>query len=436
MYDNSMNISLFSNGVNNESYPGLTFSSTNSSSQFNLTNSDVYFINNSNYPQNNWSVSSSSPSPSDVNPLERNKFILPWWQQVIWTLVFGGMILVATGGNTIVIWLVLAHKRMRTVTNYFIVNLSIADIMVSTLNVIFNFTCMLNGDWPFGTLYCKISNYIAIVSVSASVLTLMAISIDRYVAIIYPLKPRMSKKTTVFITLAIWIIGSILSLPNILYSTTKREYFLNGDYRDICFLDWPDGPATSSKFDYIYNVIILLVTYMVPICSMCFTYSRVGLELWGSKGIGEYTEKQVESMKSKRKIVKMMIVVFVIFAVCWLPYHGYFLLTHHFPEMMEADYVQQIYLIIYWLAMSNSMYNPIIYCWMNSRFREGFKKIFCCLCYDNSDSDNFLESKLTRRGKSSFSEACITETKIRLNGNGHGTALMMDETIKQAEYRL
>uniref|UniRef100_A0A7G3AZK5 Putative tachykinin-like peptides receptor 99d cyphomyrmex costatus n=2 Tax=Phlebotominae TaxID=7198 RepID=A0A7G3AZK5_LUTLO len=89
------------------------------------------------------------------------------------------MVIVATGGNLIVIWIVLAHKRMRTVTNYFIVNLSIADAMVSTLNVTFNYTYMLNAHWPFGTIYCKISQFVAILSICASVFTLMAISIDR-----------------------------------------------------------------------------------------------------------------------------------------------------------------------------------------------------------------------------------------------------------------
>lgn len=108
-----------------------------------------------------------------------NQFILPWWRQMIWTLLFAGMIVVATGGNLIVIWIVLAHKRMRTVTNYFLVNLSIADAMVSTLNVIFNYTYMLNSHWPFGNLYCKISQFIAVLTICASVFTLMAISFDR-----------------------------------------------------------------------------------------------------------------------------------------------------------------------------------------------------------------------------------------------------------------
>ena len=106
------------------------------------------------------------------------EFILPWWQQVIWILIFAAMVIVATGGNVIVIWLVLSNQRMRNVTNFFIVNLSLADIMVSTLNVVPSFIGMLN-EWPFGALYCKISNFIAILSVSASVFTLMAISIDR-----------------------------------------------------------------------------------------------------------------------------------------------------------------------------------------------------------------------------------------------------------------
>ncbi|KXJ81093.1 hypothetical protein RP20_CCG021705 [Aedes albopictus] len=101
-------------------------------------------------------------------------FILPVWRQVLWTLLFVCMVIVATVGNLVVIWIVLANKRMRTVTNYFL-----ADAMVSTLNVTFNYTYMLNLDWPFGNLYCKISQFVAILSICASVFTLMAISIDR-----------------------------------------------------------------------------------------------------------------------------------------------------------------------------------------------------------------------------------------------------------------
>ena len=72
-----------------------------------------------------------------------------------------------------------AHQRMRTVTNYFLVNLSVADLMMSLLNCVFNFIFLLNSDWPFGVVYCTINNFVAHVTVSSSVLTLVTISFDR-----------------------------------------------------------------------------------------------------------------------------------------------------------------------------------------------------------------------------------------------------------------
>jgi tachykinin-like receptor len=130
------------------------------------------------WPNENFTLSNDSLNHNDTQE-DHNKFILPLWRQVLWSLLFTGMVVVATGGNLIVIWIVLANKRMRTVTNYFLVNLSVADAMVSALNVTFNYTYMLNSHWPFGTLYCKISQFVAVLSICASVFTLMAISIDR-----------------------------------------------------------------------------------------------------------------------------------------------------------------------------------------------------------------------------------------------------------------
>jgi len=104
---------------------------------------------------------------------------LPWWRQVIWSILFGSMVLVATVGNLVVVWIVLAHKRMRTVTNYLLVNLSIADAMVSTINVIPNYIYMSTQHWPFGALYCKLVQFVAVLSICASVFSLMAIAFDR-----------------------------------------------------------------------------------------------------------------------------------------------------------------------------------------------------------------------------------------------------------------
>lgn len=72
-----------------------------------------------------------------------------------------------------------AHREMRTITNYFLLNLSIADLLMSSLNCMFNFIYMLNSDWPFGSLYCSVNNFLGNVTVATSVFTLVAISFDR-----------------------------------------------------------------------------------------------------------------------------------------------------------------------------------------------------------------------------------------------------------------
>lgn len=108
-----------------------------------------------------------------------NQFIPPWPLQVAYILAFVSMVVVAAGGNLIVIWIVLAHKRMRTVTNYFLVNLAVADALISIFNTLFSFAYMLYSHWVFGRAYCKFTQFIAPCTISASVFTFMAIAIDR-----------------------------------------------------------------------------------------------------------------------------------------------------------------------------------------------------------------------------------------------------------------
>ncbi|TRY80241.1 hypothetical protein TCAL_12372 [Tigriopus californicus] len=353
---------------------------------------------------------------------EDYSYSMPIWRQVMWMILFVAMATVATCGNLIVIWIVMSHQRMRTVTNYFIVNLSIADTMVSSLNVTFNFVYMLYGHWPFGTLYCKVSSYISIISVCGSVFTLMAISIDRYNAIVRPLRPRMGRPSTVLTALLIWIVSGIIALPQLLYFTTQNMSS-ETENRTVCFAIWPDGPTNESSFEFLYNVAFMIITYFLPMLSMSITYTAVARELWDSKIIGEATKAQMDVIKSKRRVVKMMVMVVFIFGVCWLPYHVYFIISNAYPEINYSPHIQDIYLAIYWLAMSNAMYNPMIYCFMNSRFRQGFMRVFnffkrivCPMSFSSGSSGTQANVELDT------ATAFNLEVRPQRNGTIHYTA--------------
>ncbi|XP_067643364.1 tachykinin-like peptides receptor 86C isoform X2 [Eurosta solidaginis] len=338
------------------------------------------------------------------------------------------MLFVAIAGNCIVLWIVAGHRSMRTVTNYFLLNLSIADLLMSSLNCVFNFIFMLNSDWPFGSIYCTINNFMANVTVSTSVFTLVAISLDRYIAIVHPLKRRTSRRKVRIILVLIWVLSCLLAAPCLMYSSTMTKRYYNGKSRTVCFMLWPDGRYPTSISDYAYNIIILILTYGIPMVVMLICYTLMGRVLWGSRSIGENTDRQIESMKSKRKVVRMFIAIVFIFAICWLPYHMFFIYAYHNNDVTSTKYVQHMYLGFYWLAMSNAMVNPIIYYWMNKRFRLYFQRIICCYCC--SAGKHKIDSLNVMANKNSFQKS------MRANGKHVWKRSTMETQIQVAKTSL
>ncbi|XP_037084382.1 LOW QUALITY PROTEIN: uncharacterized protein LOC119104768 [Pollicipes pollicipes] len=303
---------------------------------------------------------------------------MPWWALLVWSVAFVVMLTIAIGGNSLVCWIILGHQHMRTVTNYFLVNLSVANLLMSTLNCTFNFVYMVNADWPFGLTYCIINNFFANFTVSASVLTLMAVAFERYLVIVHPLRRRIRKCEAISGILLIWISSAGLSTPCLLYSTIVSHRYPSGREVHGCILVWPDGPQMASFTDYVYNMIFLVLTYILPMIAMAVSYTIIGRQLWGAQSIGVRTDRQMTSIKSKRKIVRMFIIVVAMFALSWLPYQVYFVYTYHDTSLAKTSYVQHLFLAFYWLAMSYAMVNPLIYFWMNRRFRSYL--VLWCRC--------------------------------------------------------
>lgn len=115
--------------------------------------------------------------------------------QVTVYIMYISIFVVAMFGNGIVCYIVQSSPRMRTVTNYFIANLAVGDILMSLFCVPFSFvSILLLHYWPFGSVLCHLVNYSQAVSVLVSAYTLVAISVDRYIAIMWPLRPRITKR--------------------------------------------------------------------------------------------------------------------------------------------------------------------------------------------------------------------------------------------------
>ena len=103
------------------------------------------------------------------------------------------------------------------------------------------------------------------------------------------------------------------------------------------------------------------MTYIIPVVIFLTTYINMGRRLWSAQIVGEINDAQLLALRGKRKVVYMLIIVTIIFVLCWLPYHVYFVYTYHDQKIMEQPWIQHMYLLIYFFAMSNAACNPIIY---------------------------------------------------------------------------
>lgn len=106
-------------------------------------------------------------------------FSMPAWQLALWATAYLALVLVAVTGNATVIWIILAHERMRTVTNYFIINLALADLCMAAFNATFNFIYASHNIWYFGLAFCYFQNLFPVTAVFVSISSMTAIAADR-----------------------------------------------------------------------------------------------------------------------------------------------------------------------------------------------------------------------------------------------------------------
>ncbi|XP_050293424.1 RYamide receptor [Anthonomus grandis grandis] len=307
------------------------------------------------------------------------------FSSVVYT-TYAIIFVVSLVGNLCVCYIVMQSPRMRTVTNYFILNLAIGDILISLLCVPFTSVTIMLQYWPFGAFMCPLVNYVSTLSVFVSAYTLVAISIDKWLLIIYPLKPRISKRFATGIIAAVWVFAGITVLPTGIFARmiqppVKDEF----DAYQRCdkYLCQEDFTEVGEVYGVTYTTVLMIFQYIIPLIVLIFTYTSIAAIIWCRRIPGEAENNRDRRMaRSKRKMIKMMITVVLVFTMSWLPYNLFML----FHTSIDVTFQPYLYVFVHVLAMSHACYNPIIYFYMNTRFREGLclilKTLPCCRsCY-------------------------------------------------------
>lgn len=221
---------------------------------------------------------------------------------------------------------------------------------------------------------CKLIPYLQGISVSASVNTLTALAFDRYLAICHVLHFKMTRKMARLVICFIWACAMVILFPWLLY---YEHYDLHSSLQtiSICIQSWP---SDSLERGYFLGVIFIFC-FTLPLLFISVFYALISWRVWHRKAPGNANASKV-IQESKLKVVKMLIVVVILFAVFWLPLYAVNMRFYFGPTLNQDGLefnvlTQTVVPISQWLGSSNSCVNPVVYCLFSLKFRIGFKEL-------------------------------------------------------------
>uniref|UniRef100_H3B1N3 Neuropeptide Y receptor type 2 n=2 Tax=Latimeria chalumnae TaxID=7897 RepID=H3B1N3_LATCH len=291
--------------------------------------------------------------------------------QVTLIVAYSLIILLGLLGNSLVIYMIVRYKNMRTVTNFFIANLALADLMVDTLCLPFTLVYTLLDEWKFGAVLCHLVPYSQALSVHVSTLTLTVIAIDRHRCIVFHMDSRISKMFSFMIIAITWLTAAILAGPLAIFREYRYEEIPSINLRiAVCSEKWPSG---NNRDGTIYSFSMLILQYVLPLGIISYAYVKIWFKLKSHVSPCPRSDSHCR----RRKTTKMLVMVVVVFAVSWLPFHA-FQVASDLDLVLNLREYKLLYTIFHIIAMCSTFTNPLLYGWMNKNYRNGFIMFFRC----------------------------------------------------------
>ena len=285
-------------------------------------------------------------------------------------------------GNSLVCLACWRFRNLRSLTNYFVCSLSIADFLVPVLRVVYIIISLFVGKWVFGTVWCRASSMCGVLLCGASILHLSAISVERLIAIRWPLtySSKITPRRTVCILVYIWVQSITLSL---LPMTGLAEHRFNPHIVE-CEINWMQQPTLTillMVFYFFLPMTIMLVAYVLIFKEVRRNTRRLSsIEPSGSHSSRNSKAKSV--FKKELKAVKILAVVIGVFFIMWMPYFVTTTIRGFSNDSAISPTVQRTVIT---LAYANSCCNFVIYACMNVQFRMAFLQLI----------KNFKQRRLT-----------------------------------------
>lgn len=289
------------------------------------------------------------------------------------------IIVVSLVGNLAVCWVVYKVNKFHNSTYILLTNIATSDLLITLLNIPFTLVKILVEEWVFGDVMCKVVNYILMTSIYVSTTTMTAIAIGKYMTVIYPLRAKWTNLSIYLLCVLIWFGCLLISLPIFMYSH-QRQVQMPLQVSRRCVVDFPDPKVLTEK---IMTVATFLLQFLVPVVVTSLAYGAIICRIYDQfyrplKTHNRLLQQSCAHLSCQFKLVKMLLIVVVVFTLCWLPLSVYHMLMV-FDTKGKLVPNSTTYLTCHWIAMSSVCYNPFIYFWMHGTFRKQISGCNRCL---------------------------------------------------------
>ena len=338
--------------------------------------------------------------------------------RVILILLFTIIIIVSVIGNLLVIVTFIVNKTMRSVTNIFILSLAISDLFVIIIVAPINMSTAINKFWTLSSFACKVVPFMITFVVACSSLTLCCIAFDRYYAIVHPLKLKLLQTPTraFILQVIVWAISGVASIPYcVFFDKIDHAACLVADEESkyLCRMTGHENLRIAYE-----TWVTPFILFLGPFLFMSGLYSVICHKLWIQRPVGARTNQVTYDgrLRLKKKAIKMLITVVIIFVLCWTPILCFNGIARKYDLIITSESLSWKS-FLQCLALSSCCWNPVVYAFMNERFRKAFTNVLVCWrkkrIYPVSKGNNSLRTSTKSRKTSMLAEKPDTASGTR-----------------------
>jgi len=284
-------------------------------------------------------------------------------------------------GNIFVIIIVYKRRDLRKTMNYFIVNMAVSDLLFPLVVIPDQITKIVTDSWHWhvsgilGSIFCKLFYFASSVSLLVSVQSLVWIAIDRFVAVVFPLKLGLiSSKIRTIVIVSTWVLAGVFYFPSLI--TWELVELENSTY---CSPVNIKSVFPSKEGGEAYNWLHVTIRFLAPlfVITVLYTAIVISLKRRSSALVNVEQYERQHSVKKRRRATQMAVVILVLFYICVIPYT---LLRFVRFWKLSCGFLRSFYSIAILMFFFSSVVNPIVCLSFVESYRRGLRNIVCYFC--------------------------------------------------------